>query len=110
VDTADATYLQPDAGPDVAVDAQEGDSSLFDGVPGNCAEQIQSNGYAFGTVPACSACNASGSSRESGCKTMIDCLASHWPCEGNCWNECLNTAGDAVVGACATALTNAACQ
>jgi hypothetical protein len=101
-------------GPDASVDLGA-DTVVVSDAPttgGNCVQQIKSNGYASGTVPACSQCkDSSGNSLEPDCKGMIDCLAPKWPCTGNCWTECHNTvAGGQVVADCVTALTNAACQ
>jgi hypothetical protein len=101
-------------GPDASVDLGADTVAVVDAptTGGNCVQQIKSNGYAFGTVPACSQCkDSSSNSLEPDCKGMIDCLAPKWPCTGNCWTECHNTvAGGQVVADCVTALTNAACQ
>jgi hypothetical protein len=104
------TVAAPDATTDLGVDA----TSVADAptIGGNCVDQIKNNGYAFGTVPACSQCkDSNNNSFEPDCKGMIDCLAPKWPCTGNCWNECHNSVtGGQVVGDCVTALTTAACQ
>jgi hypothetical protein len=100
-------------GPDASVDLGADTVAVADAptTGGNCVQQIKSNGYVFGTVPACSQCKDNNVELVDVCKGMIDCLAPKWPCTGNCWNECLNTVGGSgVVSGCVTALTNAACQ
>lgn len=78
----------------------------------NCMGLVISNGYACGSVTACSACTSNGTSREAACKNGIDCLAARGvPCDGNCMLTCLNSAGaDSQTAACITALQNAACS
>jgi hypothetical protein len=110
------TVTGPDAsvdlGADTVVDLGADTVAVADAptTGGNCVQQIKSNGYVFGAVPACSQCKDNNVELVDVCKGMIDCLAPKWPCTGNCWNECLNTVGGSgVVSGCVTALTNAAC-
>jgi hypothetical protein len=103
----------PVTGPDASVDVGADTVAVADAptTGGNCIQQIQSNGYAFGTVPACSQCKDNGVDLAQKCKDMIDCLAPKWPCTNDCVTTCLNEAqGSSVVGNCVSALTSAGCQ
>jgi hypothetical protein len=76
----------------------------------NCVVAIQNAGYAFPPADPCSACKDNGISLQTKCEGMIDCLASMWPCTGNCHTQCLNTVGGSgVLDACVSALTTASC-
>lgn len=87
-----------------------GRSGAFGQDGGNCVMDIQANGYAYGTAPACSACTDNGTSLEKKCDAVIDCLAPVWPCTGNCVTDCDNASGaSGPVMACVSALMTAAC-
>jgi hypothetical protein len=106
------TEVEPDASNDLELDAAPVDAPILLDTSGrNCVQEIQSNGYAFGSVAPCSQCKDTNDvSLALDCTGMIDCLASNWPCTGNCWTECHNlVAGGQPVADCVTALTNAAC-
>ncbi len=76
----------------------------------SCFTTIVNNGYACGSAPACSACKVNGVAKEAECQNGIDCMAAAGPsCDNNCQLTCLNSAGDAQVGACIKALQTAAC-
>jgi len=50
-----------------------------------------------------------GMSREMLCTKMIDCLDAMYPCTGNCYSQCSNTAGlSGPSAACVTAILTAA--
>jgi hypothetical protein len=67
------------------------------------------NGYSAAGAPPCSACMENGMSRETLCTKMIDCLDAMYPCTGNCYSQCSNTAGlSGPSAACVTALLTAA--
>ena len=56
-------------------------------------------------------CADNGTSLETKCKTMIDCLDTNYPCSGNCQTNCLNmVGGSGVLSTCVNALTSAACM
>lgn len=77
---------------------------------GNCITEIQTNGYASGTAPACSACKDNGKSLQTECEAVIDCMEPQWPCTGNCLTQCYNMSGaSSPVMSCVSALTTAAC-
>ena len=76
---------------------------------GNCMSQVVSNDYACGSAPACSACIVNGTSQALGCQKGVDCLAGASSCDSNCQLKCLNSAGDAQIQKCVTALQTAAC-
>jgi hypothetical protein len=100
---------ESDASTDRGVDAVSVADAPTTG--GNCVEQIKSNGYVFGTVAPCSQCKDNSVDLAGTCRSMIDCLASAWPCTGDCWTNCRNSVGGSgVVDICASNLTNAACQ
>jgi hypothetical protein len=85
--------------------------TFFDAVVGNCVQQIQGNGYSYGSVAPCSQCFDNSVNLSVACKGMIDCVASSWPCTGNCWTDCRDSVGGSgVVDTCVSNLTNAACQ
>jgi hypothetical protein len=68
-------------------------------------------GYSYTGAQPCSMCKENSTDLSMKCMSMIDCLATNYPCTGNCYNSCLNANGDAVVGGCANALlTAASCQ
>jgi hypothetical protein len=101
VDTSYDTFLALDVGGiDVSDDMADA---------GRCVAQMVSAGYTSGSL-ACSTCSENGDSLEAKCKSMIDCVATNWPCTGNCHSNCLNTAqGDGVVDTCVTDLVRTAC-
>ena len=111
--------ITPDWAPDLVPDVLPSrlDTSAGDAI--SCIQELRSNGYAVtvktdSAVLACSDCKENGASREAACKSMIDCLQAAWPClptaqYTSCWNACLNTSGDAVLGGCVTALVNESC-
>jgi hypothetical protein len=78
----------------------------------NCLSSVVSNGYACGSTPACSACVINGTSQEAACKKGLDCLeqAGGASCTSNCQLTCLNSAGDAQIQKCITAIMTAACS
>jgi len=78
----------------------------------NCLSPVVSNGYTCGSTPACSACVINGTSQEAACKKGLDCLeqAGGASCTSNCQLTCLNSAGDAQIQKCITALMTAACS
>jgi hypothetical protein len=77
---------------------------------GSCYATLASNGYACGSAAPCSACKVNNESKEAECQKGIDCLAAAGAsCDSNCQLTCLNSAGDAQVGACIKALTTVAC-
>jgi hypothetical protein len=76
---------------------------------GTCITDIRANGYSNGTK-ACSSCMDHGVSTETKCKTLIDCLSPTYPTctmNSNCFNDCLNKAGDGVLGACVMDIVDA---
>jgi hypothetical protein len=75
----------------------------------NCVETIILNGYSTTGAMPCSACMENGMSRETPCKAMIDCLEMMYPCTGNCYSQCGNSAGiSGPSAACVMALLTAA--
>jgi hypothetical protein len=78
----------------------------------NCVDTIKVNGYSAPGAPPCSACMENGMSRETLCTKMIDCLDAMYPCTGNCYSQCSNTAGlSGPSAACVSALLTAGnCQ
>jgi len=78
---------------------------------GNCLSPLLGNGYTCGSTPPCSACVINGASQEAGCKKGLDCLeaAGGASCTGSCQLTCLNSAGDAQIQKCITAIVTAAC-
>jgi hypothetical protein len=100
-----------DAGEDGSIDspadASPVDTSGIDA--GTCIAQIVSSGYSAGGH-ACSTCSENGTSLETKCNAMIDCLGSAWPCTDNCRTNCGNTAqADGVAQACVAEIVTAAC-
>jgi hypothetical protein len=72
-------------------------------------ETIILNGYAATGAMPCSACTENGMSREMPCKAMIDCLEMSFPCTGNCYSQCRNSASvSGPTETCVTALLTAA--
>jgi hypothetical protein len=76
----------------------------------NCVENVKLMGYAYPPAMPCSACFEASTSLETKCRTMIDCLDANYPCTGNCYTMCLNTAGGTgPLSSCVTGLVDAAC-
>jgi hypothetical protein len=76
----------------------------------NCVETIRMDGYAHPGAQPCAACTDNTVNRSAVCRTVIDCLASAYPCIGNCETNCQNNAGaTTVVEACVDALVSASC-
>ena len=80
-----------------------------DGGAGNCITQIIANGYAYGSVTACSACRDNNLVLlTSKCMAMLDCLAP--PSTRADMTNCLNAVGGSTpVFNCVNALTIAGC-
>jgi len=79
------------------------------GTGANCVDTIKMNGYSTPGAPPCSACMENGMSREMLCTKMIDCLEAMYPCTGNCYSQCSNTAGlSGPSAACVSAILTAA--
>ena len=81
---------------------------------GNCVTALAAAAYTFAPAPPCSMCmDNNGVSKETQCKSGIDCLVPLWTmssCDNNCrMNMCLNPAGDAVIQRCIRDLVNASC-
>ena len=111
--------IKPEPGPDSSFDISPDrlpDSPVISADTPTCIEIFKGNGYALPSttdagVQACADCKENGISQETQCKAMVDCLRGYWVCKPNtsCWNECLNRAGDAVLGECVTSLLTRAC-
>jgi len=111
--------ITPDWAPDLIPDVLPSRLDTSAGDAMSCIQELRSNGYAVtvktdSAVLACSDCKENGAARESACKSMIDCLQAAWPClptaqYTSCWNACLNTSGDAVLGGCVATLVNESC-
>jgi len=102
-----------DSGLGTGGNAGNRDAAIAPGDSGsNCLSAVVSNGYACGSTPACSACVINGASQEAACKKGLDCLeqAGGASCTSNCQLTCLNSAGDAQIQKCITALMTAACS
>lgn len=113
----------PEAGPDAPLDLP------LDRLPDTpdpgadtltCIQSLKANNYsvsgsAEAGIKACSECKtSSGSSMETVCKAMVDCVAKSWVCRptspSGCWLDCRNkVAGDMVLDNCVTTLVNKAC-
>jgi hypothetical protein len=79
----------------------------------NCVDNIKRMGYAYTAAMPCSACVEMGTSRETACRAMIDCLdaASCTSSSSNCWLTCRNSNGiSGPTESCVSALVAAACM
>lgn len=77
---------------------------------GNCLTTVQAAGYSSGSA-MCSSCRDNSTPLADKCMAMVDCMASQWPCSGNCETNCLNmVAGSGIVANCVDALVTAACN
>jgi len=81
------------------------------GTPGaTCIDALRNNGYTAG-AQSCASCTDNGTSLNTQCQAVIDCMAPIWPCTGSCLTNCLNhAAAGGVVQTCVMALTDAACN